>query len=395
MRKLSLLLGMALVVLASCHPDDQMPTPGHSFTQIFDHPGFTGTIDPLSVIETPDSGFLVLAAQDQWEVYLLKTDITGRPQWEMTLPEPYVSPVGPLLQIAEKFYLVCMDAVTLGTYLLEVDLAGSPPRPVAAYPELSYPLSAAYTGSEILVQGYDRTARNTTLHVVNPDFAVLHTYAYPILEDKEEALVRHLSRTGKRYPFFCGKQTAPVTSFYFNGFVNYAMTLAMVRPATGEVTGSLVGFRDEEFVNGLYPLPSGAGALSGVRHQDSYLLPATTLPSEHHQYLGDLLGHEFPEIHALPKVVIQPYAIAGRQYIVYGTHAKNNQLLLFFYDQDSHHLVTTMHIGQSNPYEMGDFRFTREGGVLLLAKTYAAGRFPRLALFKLSAAEVAEALQAH
>ncbi len=318
--------------------------------------------------------------------------MSGQPIWEQTLPEPYVNPLQDILIISDRYYIACMDAVTLGTYLLEINLSGGQPQRTATFAAMSYPLSVAYTGTEILVQGYDRNEKSTTLNIITPSFELSNTYKYPILEDKEEELIRHLNRTGKRLPFFCGKYTSSASSYYFNGFSNYALSLIFVNPSNGEISGSVSGFRNEEFTNSLHPLETGAFALSGLRYHDSYLLPFVEISTNEVAYIGDVVVNHFPEIAAAPHMVIREYTIA-QPLVVYGTQAKNNKLLLYAYDQEQGTLKATTHIGQSNPYEMGDFQFTSDGGMILLAKTYVADRFPRLALFKLSKQEVEERLQ--
>ncbi len=387
---LSLLL---LISLVACEKKDETLNPGTSFTKIFDNPAFSGDIHPLSVVEIPDSGYLILAAKDTWNVYLLRTQENGDFTWELSLGEPYVNPLSGIIEKEGQWYIACMDEVTLGTYLLQIDLKGGTPAIAAYYPEITYPLSISNTPDRgLLLQGYDRTSRSTTLTKINKDFTMGWQHNYDILEDKEEQLINHLTRTGPYFPFFNGfTGTNGNTGYYFfNGYFNFTLSLVFVDASTREMLGNINGFREEGYINALHPMQDDFFALSRISFDDNYLLPKKEVNVREISFSGDFVSNRFPEISAHAKVVIKEKELISSSVVVYGTHSKNNQLLLYAYDKEEATLLGMEHIGQTNPYQMGDFIFTADGGLLVLSKTYLAKRFPRLALFKLTEEEVLE-----
>lgn len=388
MKKLVVYIPLLLTLFA-CDMRENEIEPGISFTKIYDYQNFSGDLDPLSVVQVADSGYLILAAKDTWQVYLLKTKLNGDPEWELTLDQPYVNALAGISKIGDHYHFACMDEVTLGSYLMKIDLSGSQPTVAASYPALTYPLSFSDLPSgSMIIQGYDRSTRSTTLTKINPDFSITWENKYAVLEDKEEILIKHLTRTGHRLPFFTGYSKAGTDCYYFNGFMNFTLAMVFIDPSSGELLGNINGFRDQGYINALFPLEEHKFALARTSFGDNYLLPNIELNTHAVSFSGDLETNSFPEISAFAKVLIRERETGNRKMLLFGTHSKDNQLVIYAYNHENGELLGVEHIGQTNPYEMGDFLPTEDGGLIILSKTYVAKRFPRLALFKLTKEEV-------
>ncbi len=394
MKRLALFL--FLLSTLACSRKDEELTPGTSFTKIFDHSGFSGDIDALAVVQVPDSGYLALAARDTWNIYLLKTKENGDIEWELTLNEPYVNPLPGIVKKDDAYYMACMDEVSLSTYLMKIDLQGDQPSVAATFPDIKYPLSFSATpDGGFLIQGYDREAQSTTLTKITTGLTKAWSKKYPVLENVEEILIKHLNRTGVRLPFANGTVLGGGNAgyYYFNGFMNFTVSLVFVDAADGEPVGNINGFRDQGYINAAYPLENNMFALARTDFDDSYLLPLTPVDLRSIVFSGDLTSNNFPEISAHARIVIREATIGSRDVLLYGTHTKNNQVILYSYDKENGELLGVEYIGHTNPYQMGDFLLTEDGGLVVLSKTYVAKRFARLALFKLTPEEVSNILQ--
>lgn len=380
-----------LYIASSCDIQENEIEPEISFTKIYNSSSFTEIYDPLDVATFNDSSYLVLAATKAWNVYLMKADQEGAFEWEIELPEPFVNPLPTLYQQNEHLYLVCMDEFQLGTYILQINPTDGTPEVVYQTNAITYPLAAVQTAEGgWLIQGYNREARKTTLTKVTADFTQEWQKEYDILEDVEESIIKHLTRTGTRLPFFNGHAQGEGNSgyYFFNGFNNYTMSLTFVNTADGEPLGVMNGFRDLGYINAAHPLNNGTFALSKNSYGDNYLIPMSEVNERAISSSSDLEANQFPEIDARAPVIINSYELQGREIIFYATHSKSKRIMLYAYDALDGALLGIEYLGQTSPYEIGNFTATADGGMMVLGKTYVAGRFPRICLFKLTKDEV-------
>jgi hypothetical protein len=73
--------------------------------------------------------------------------------------------------------------------------------------------------------------------------------------------------------------------------------------------------------------------------------------------------------------------IHGKSVVVYASETKSNRLVLYFFDKSDGKLLSTKTLNSTNPVTVAGMIITSDGGIALLAQTYVAGRFPRIALF--------------
>lgn len=378
--------------LISCGSDNDSLEPTDGFTRIYDDPNFTSEYDPLDLLPTRDGGYLLLAATESWNPYIIKTDRDGQVEWHGTVNEAYVNPLASLLNINDSVYLLCMNEVTLATEVLRVNLASRSIEPANTLEAIQYPLAVSQTpDGSLLVLGYNRENRSSTLHKVSASFAPVWSAEYPIEEDVEEDIIDHLSRTSLRLPFFTGS-TANGERYYFNGFSNYTLALNFVDPASGALAGTLNGFRRDGFVSAAHHLDGSRFALARRAFGVNTLLPTIEVNYQAVSNSSDLAANSYPEIAADAPLVIKTTQLRGKTVLVYGTHTKRQQLVFYFYDQETATLLGTQYLGLSDPYQLGNFAFTDEGELLVLAETFLIGRFSRLCLFKLSPQEVDQIL---
>ena len=109
--------------------------------------------------------------------------------------------------------------------------------------------------------------------------------------------------------------------------------------------------------------------------------------------LGDLPLNAAPELRPNAPVVIRRLPINGLDVVLFASETKSKQIVLFAYQATTNKLLGKHYLGWGNPYELGNVTATSDGGVAVLGRTYAAGRFPRNVLFKLSKEELTTFVQ--
>lgn len=402
LKNLLLIIGV-FAFMVSCDIKENKVEPNRSFTKIYNNQEFSRAYDPLRVIETADSGYLAIAAtfdftaeDTWWSPYLIKVDENGDYEWEITLEEPYVNPVPYLVEREDGYYFFTMDEVGLYTYLMRLSFDGTNPEVVQTFSDIEYPLSANATpvgdpSPGILVQGYQRGAFRTTLTKLDPEFNQLWTQEYDVLEDAEPLVINHLTRLGEEYPFFSGfvQGTGNSGNYFFNGFRNFSFSLNFVDATNGELTGAVNGSRYEGGLSAALHLGGDQFALSKFSFGENFLVPAAGVNINGEISSTSIPANRFPELLPDARVLVKELSVLGKEVYIYGTDTKSNQMVLYAYDKATHELLGVTYVGQTNPYELGDFMVTEDNGLLLLGKTFVAGRFPRLALFKLTEEELA------
>ena len=384
---LALALGAGLG-LASCGSDNDSVEPGDSFTRIYDDPAFASEYDPLDVLSTEDGGYLLLAATATWNPYVIKTSSDGQVEWHSGVDEAYVNPLAKLLVLEDSVYIVCMNEVTLAAEALQINTMSGTIAPKTTLSGIQYPLSVSQTpNGSLLILGYNRESKSSTLHELTSAFSTIWNAEYAIEEDVEEDIIDHLARTSARLPFFTGA-TVDGGTYYFNGFSNYTLALNFVNPGSGELTGTLNGFRQEGYLSAAQHLDGNRFAVARRTFGVNTLLPATEINLQAIGNSGDLTANDFPEIAPDAPLIVKTVQLRGKPVVVYGTHTKRQQLIFYFYDQETSTLLGTQYVGMTDPYQLGNFVFTEDGGLLILAETFLIGRFSRLCLFKLSPQEV-------
>mgnify|MGYP001818829206 CR=1 FL=1 len=173
-------------------------------------------------------------------------------------------------------------------------------------------------------------------------------------------------------------------SFYFNGFYNYSFSMGFVNATDGSLTGVINGPGVDDAISAAMPISGNQVAMARYSYLENQVIPSYDINVNGTQVTGDLDGLTFDELTQQAKIRIKRVTVGNKSVAIYGTETKSGQVLLLAYDLADQSLVGTRYVGHGQPYEMADFAATQDGGLIVLASTQITGRFPRLALFKLS-----------
>jgi hypothetical protein len=403
MKKLSLiLLVTAFVSFVSCKNEADPEADKSFFTKFYDHNGFNTTFVPLDVAQTSDGGYLVLGLKTTIDpegddvnpalIYLMKTDEFGEFKSDNVLEENFTTPAPSLLEVAGKFYFFCMDTGT--TQLMEVSESGT----IAEQFNVggAYPLAAGVDGTSLLLLNFDAGGRSSILSIVSTAGVPGASKSFTIgaadgpNAPPDNAIYSHVLRTGRQLPFFVGKTAAG--QYYFNGIYNYSLSTVFTDLNNDTPANVVQGANVNGGVSALYPLNGGKFAASRFNFGDNYILPFASIAagSPHSETLG---GNPFPELVSNAPVKIISATINANPRVLYGSNTRGKQIALYGYNPADGTLVGSRYIGFSNSFELASMKATTDDGLIVLGTTYIAGRFPRIALFKLSSEALGESFQ--
>jgi len=384
-------LGVYTLVLltVACDIQDNQVEPQNVFTRVYNNDNYSDAFTPLSIAQTADSGYIILGGKEATDTqflsaYLIKVDAEGQFEWERTPSENYTNPLSGLMVSGSNYQFFCMDKLNLGTYLVQVDDVTGSFSEIGYLPALQYPLAAApVNGGGFVVQGYNREDQKTVLTRLNANAVAVWQEEYDTFEDVEEDIVRHLIGTSRPLPFMTGSIG---NNFFFNGFYNYSYSMVFVNAADGSQTGVINGPGVDDAISGATQLTLTGSEFAMARYSflENKIIPKYNIDVNGIEVTGDLDGLKFDELSQKAKFQIKKVNVAGKSAVIYGTETKSGQILLLAYDQANESLLGSRYLGFGQPYQMGDFATTKDGGLIVLASTYVTGRFARLALFKLS-----------
>lgn len=389
MKSILKVLSISLMFFACELTESEQPL-GH-FTRIYNQDDYSGNFYPIDIIQTADSGYFIMGKSVAPDftfpvTYVLRTDSRGNFRWDNQLT-PYVNPLpGGLWQEGDDYFMLSMDDISLATYIIKVNENSRVAEEVTSLP-YQYPMSMAKLENGYLLQYYNRNARNTGMAKLDANYNEEWSKEYPVLEDAEEPIITHFRSPQPILPFFAGAIEGTST-YYVNGFYNFTLSL-IFQQAGSENFGVINGFRDKGAISSALALPGGNFALSRYSFGNNFLLPNQALNTGTIVSAEDLPGLEFPELAPDAHVVTKMVEVTGENYIIYASSTKSNQIVLLAYDLNGILLGST-YVGNNFPYEVGNFTLTGDDGLAITGTTYVAGRFPRIALLKLSATDVRE-----
>jgi len=383
-----------LPVLTGCDIKKSNADPSESFSTVYDHSDMNLSFYPVDLVQTHDDGFLILSVFTDTTlstfplIRLMKTDKSGKPVREEVVDAAYCSAVPSLVPNGSSWQFTCMDAVNQNVKLMEVteDLSS-----ITEVEELSgkYPLYTYLDSRDNLaVLSFDRIARTSVLTQYAPGGGQNWQGSYNINEDFKTQVELHLKKTGRQFPFFIVEAGNPSTHYLVNCFYNYTMTLLFANVASGGRTGQLNTYQDDAAISSAVFLDASRFSLSRFYMGENYIFPSVELD------LSGLQGADtFEDIH-LSELVSDASVrsltatLKGKNVIVFASQTKSNQLVIYFFSQDDGKLLATKNLTSTNPVSIAALRVTGDEGLALLAQTYVAGRFPRIALFKVAPGDI-------
>lgn len=361
--------------------------PEESFIKVYDDQALQNNYFPLSMHRTSDNGYLFLSAKNGSGVHILKADAAGEMSWEYDLPSNFVNAVPNIIERNGSLHFVCMDAVGLFTYIMQVDEAAQSASAIQTFPTIPYPLYVYDSGNSIYLQTYERESYKTGVYALNDALdQIVDSGLVDIQVDVEAEIVDHINYTGKRFPFFVSK-TPEDDYVVINGFNNYSFS-GVFLDANLDVAGVYNGAAFDGGLSAMLPLGGNQFSIARFSYDDMYINPAATLSPSAVDIAESIPADWNAELDADSPILIKQMDVKGINYSVYLATTKSNQLVLSFYATGSSEVAANKYIGQSIPLKACDFMKTEDGGMMILTQATVMSSFNRVATIKLSKEEL-------
>jgi hypothetical protein len=404
-------------LLTMCGEEPDPRTEAEKFVSIYDNNQLNAIYFPIDVKQTADGGYIMLAAKGTiapdassnnpnfYYTYILRADKNGNFVRENEMESNYVSPVGDLIAIGDRYYFFCRDSQTFLTKLITLDadgnlLSGKDILFVDNDGEeklsITYPAAASADENGIVLMGYDNQSRRSVIVKMDTS-GTTKTGNFKGFEigaggDKEveAAMIDHFTKGGRHLPFLAGR--IPNGPYFFNGFYNYSLSLCFTNFQGDGPTGAVLGQQYKGGVSAFAPVGNNQYAIASFNFGDNYFLPRQELVPSVQTNITELNpnGFSLPELTPEAHVKILRTKINEKDVVIYASTTQSRQIGLYFYDATSGAFMSSRYLGFSNPYEVASLTPTKDGGLAVCGTTYVAGRFSRICLFKLSKGEISE-----
>ena len=380
-----------LFITFSCANESSPTIDKLNFTRIYDNNKFNTSYYPIDMRQTSDGGYLILGGRRLKDsnftgTYIMKVDEFGVFVSDQEVDSKYINPVGQLLEVSGKYYFFCMTSVGLQTQLVELDVNGAITKNTSV--SGSYPMVAAQDAATFILLGYDNSTKESVVSLVSTSGSISKSSEFGIGagDAVEEPIINHFIRTGRQLPFQVGKSASG--QYYFNGFYNYTMSLVFTDLTSNNPLGVVQGQQDDGGVSQILSLEGSKFATARFNFGDNYFIPNSTISTTGISSSVDLGGNTVPELTPNSPVKIISTKINSKDMLLYASNTRSKQIAIFGYDKTSGEFKGSHYLGFSNPFEVASIIATTDGGLAICGTTYAAGRFPRICLFKLSQEQV-------
>ncbi|QCK15360.1 hypothetical protein [Mangrovivirga cuniculi] len=387
------------LLIFSCDLKDDELAPEESFVKVYDVNNFNLDLEPIDIIQTTDSGYVILAQDKDGIPNILEANNQGEIQAIRSTASSgtgsqYYKPVGELMNIDGSVYFIAMN-INLEAVLFEIEPGRIGTR---VYSQVYQPLAASQgPGNEILIAGYSSAqgdeivTEQSTFYVMTPNSsAPRYSYSMRTEDSFTDDLINAYFNGEADFPFFTGYigNESSATNYFVNTFYNFNLSTVFLNPTNdpdNQVSGSVIG---DNYAGGLKSMLSLGGNNFATAYQhtnDYYFNPLNNIPVNQHTSSLDSGEIRFSEIDNLSDIIIKRLNIGEQDIIVYAAQNRRKQILLYSYDPITGEFIGKMTLGNNSPYEAIDFEITNDDGMVILAKTYVAeARFGRVALFKLN-----------
>jgi hypothetical protein len=380
--------------LYSCDIKKSNVSPDAVFTNVYHDNDLNTAYYPLDINQAGNGELTILSgikndsSKYTWNgVYIMETDKDGKYLWKITSLSGFVNPVSGMFTKNNTTYFLCMDEITLQTYLMNIDKTERNIAVVKTFPTIEYPLYSLVTsdGGQLVIS-YDRASRSSKISKIDGNFNISWQQTYNVLEDAEEKVIFHLTHLGRQFPFFASevKNGNTATHYAVNTFFNYSFSLLVINAANGTQTGVVNGYRYDGAVSSALHLSENQFAISRYSFGDNYLLPQTEVDIDAISSTNNYTGTRYPEFNTDARVYVCEKGSADKKRIIYATSSKIGQLVVVQFNYETGNWINTQYFGHSNPVEIASMLNTSDDGMLLLSRMMVAGRYPRIALFKVS-----------
>ncbi len=388
MRASYIVLVLTFLIIFSCSEDDSISERG--FLRILDDRDLGVAYSPISIINTLDTGYMVLAEKQvtigelPLAVILTINDdgnFTSTDSVDISIRKP----IGDLMQVGDSYYFFAMQESDYQGFLVTVDGSGTITTTTAL--GSNFPVASSKVNDQFLLLSYDAQNTNMDLQLVNTDGSIGGSGSYTIGagSDIQQRLLDHFFEDDQKLPFFTGVSTSG--NYYFNGIYNFTFSLVFT-DLSATPTGVVQGQGDVGGISAYHPIAGGAGALVGFQYEDNFYQTNAAVSETGISSSINFFVNDVPELAIKAKSEITSITSGGNDYLVIASETESRQVVVYFFEQTSGELKAIEYLGYINPYSFGDLFRTADDELLITGSFFANGRFERPYIKKFTTSEI-------
>ena len=383
------ILYLSLVFLSfSCDVKENNEASPTAFSRIYHNPDASTRFLPIDFREVSDGGFLILGISGDQSIYVMKTDIFGQFEWEITESGPFARPIPSLMEVNGEFLFFALDSTTFETNVLAINTEEQTISSRIEFEDELYPLQSFHSSSgDIFYHNYNRRTSRINIHGLTSTLGEIWTENYNVGFDQEieREILDNINSTEPEVPFYQGEVEG--SAYFLNSFVDFNFNSLFLNPNSGTEVSRISGFQTDASMSALFHLDGQDFAMARFNQNGTTVVnPRVTIAfNETNDFTSEEIeGVEFPGIVENAEVRIKTITVSGQKYIVYAADNKDGQISLLFYDFTSGQFINNTTIGHNHRYCISNFLQSSDEGLVILSQTVQAGKFNRISLNKVS-----------
>jgi len=380
-------LSLALLGFSCDVKENNEATPT-AFSRVYHSPDASTRFFPIDFREVSDGGFLILGISGEQSIYVMKTDLFGQFEWEITESGPFNRPIPSLMEVNGEFLFFAQDSTTFETNALAINIVDQSISSKIAFEDELNPLQAFHSSSgNIFYHNYNRRTSRINIHGLTSTLGEIWTENYSVGFDQEieREILDNINSTEPEVPFYQGEVEG--SAYFVNSFVDFNFNSLFLNPNSGAEVSRISGFQTDASMSALFHLDGQDFAMARFNQNGTTVVnPRVTIAfNETNNFTSEEIeGVEFPDIVENAEVRIKTITLNGQRYIVYAADNKDGQISLLFYDFASGQFINNITIGHNHRYQVSNFIQSSDEGLVVLSQTVHAGKFNRISLNKVS-----------
>ncbi|HAN79226.1 MAG TPA: hypothetical protein DCQ31_16395, partial [Bacteroidales bacterium] len=228
------------------------------------------------------------------------------------------------------------------------------------------------------------------LSKISTGLSVSWSNSYPLIEDGEEMLIKHITKRGTTFPFFVDYALAgnTVSYYYLNGFYRYSFSTVFASATDGSLLGVNNGFRYEGAISSAIQLSGNSFALTYFFRGKNFYLHNHSFNTSATTSIENLGGIQLTDLVTDAAVKATRMKINGSDVLIFASNSNLNRIVLNVFDAATGSLLNKYEINQAAQTELGAIAPTADNGLVITGKTMVFGKFPRIFVLKIPSSKI-------
>ena len=375
---------LLMLAISGCEINQKDLKPEDEFVKIYNDPDEQLAYYPLSLVQTNDRGFIILAAikydsslSEYPTAAIIRTNATGEVQ--NTVKTSWLAPVPRITQVDGNVSFIAMDSQSKASMIsvnsTDGEIAGNTSL------DLTMPLySLTDEQNRIVVLGYNYVSRASIVALLSSTGSLINRTELNVNTDLISQIQTHMNKTGSELPFFIGEWQNETESGYFvNCLANYTLRTVFFNTSLATTGGDIYSFQARDALSSLINISGNNYAFTRYYGSQNYISSNVEVNPNSSQNFNELTQNKLDELVPSAKVVSRKVLFNNNEYMLFASSTNSNSIVVYQYSVDNpEELLHTEYFDFENKIEISDMiQDSFDDGIVVLGKIYLTGRFQR------------------